>query len=76
MLYPTMEKEKRLSTAAVARLMKVAQPRLQKLIADGRIVAPPVIELGTARIRLWTEEEIAVARKVIKTDRRKRKAKR
>lgn len=48
---------------------------IQRLIAAGIIEPPPVVEVATQRVRLWTERDIAKARKALKGIRRGRKPK-
>jgi hypothetical protein len=64
-----MNNERKHSTVKAARLMRIAQPRLQKLIRDGRVVAPSVYEFGGVKVRFWTLEEINAAKRRIRSDR-------
>jgi hypothetical protein len=38
---------------------------LNRYIGDKKILAPPVTELGTARVRVWTEAQIENVRQLL-----------
>jgi hypothetical protein len=64
------------STREAAKKIGRSLPSIQRLIAAGTIEAPPVVEIATLRVRLWSERDIEKARKVlagIKPGRRPRK---
>jgi predicted DNA-binding transcriptional regulator AlpA len=64
------------STREAAKKIGRSLPSIQRLIAAGTIKAPPVVEIATQRVRLWSERDIEKARKVlagIKPGRRPRK---
>lgn len=63
---------KRHSTPEVAKLLGIAQPNLQRAISEGRVKAPPIEKVGGIRVRLWTQGQIAAARKELGNDKRKK----
>jgi len=48
---------------------------LQRHIKAGTIEAPPLVEVGTVKVRLWTARDIEKARKVLQATRPGRKRK-
>jgi excisionase family DNA binding protein len=57
---------KRYTTNEAARELGVHRVTLQRWIADGRITAPAIEEVGVLKFRLWTAADIERARKQIK----------
>ncbi len=57
--------EKKLSTREAAKKLGRTLVTIQRRIADGTITPPPVVEVGTVRVRLWTARDIEKARKVL-----------
>ena len=57
--------KERLSTREAAKKLGRTLVTLQRHIAAGTIKAPPVVEVGTVRVRLWTARDIEKARKVL-----------
>jgi predicted DNA-binding transcriptional regulator AlpA len=63
---------RRYSTVEVAEKLGLRQPNLQRLIARKRIPFPPLARIGRLRIRLWSDRDVAVARKALKALRGKK----
>jgi hypothetical protein len=55
----------RFSTREAAKKLGRTLVTLQRHIAAGTIKPPPVVEVGTVRVRLWTDRDIEKARKVL-----------
>ena len=53
------------STREAAKKLGRTLVTVQRHIAAGTIEAPPVVEVGTVRVRLWTARDIEKARKVL-----------
>jgi transposase len=53
------------STRKAAKKIGRSLASIQRLIAAGTIKAPPVVEVATQRVRLWTARDIEKARKVL-----------
>ncbi len=53
------------STREAAKKLGRTILTLQRHIAAGTIKAPPVLEVGTVKVRLWTDRDIEKARKVL-----------
>ena len=69
---------KTVSTREAARKLGISLISLQRYIAAKKITPPRLRELGSVRVRLWTEKDISRVRKElpgIKNGRSKRKAK-
>ena len=67
------------STREAARKLGISLISLQRYIAAKKITAPKLQELGSVRVRVWTEKDINRVRKElpgIKNGRSKRKARR
>ena len=65
------------STREAARKLGISLISLQRYIAAKKITAPKLQELGSVRVRVWTEKDINRVRKElpgIKNGRSKRKA--
>jgi hypothetical protein len=60
-IYPYM----RYSTTQVAKMLKLQQPNLQKLIREKRIPFPPIVRVGGVRVRLWSKRDVARVRKLL-----------
>jgi excisionase family DNA binding protein len=54
------------STAQVAKMLRLHQPNLQRLIREKRIPFPPLQRVGKLRIRLWTRKDVKRAREAIR----------
>jgi hypothetical protein len=54
--YSTREAAEKLGTALVT---------LQKYVAKGNFAVPPIVNVGGVRVRLWTANDIARARKAL-----------
>ena len=64
------------STREAAKKIGRSLASIQRLIAAGTIDAPPVVEVATQRVRLWSARDVEKARKVlagIKPGRKKKK---
>jgi hypothetical protein len=61
------------STPQVARMLRMHQPNLQRLIARKQIPFPPLVRVGRLSIRLWTARDVARLRKAIAARRRTRR---
>ena len=55
----------RYSTRQAAKKIGRSLPSIQRLIAAGTIEAPPVVEVGTVKVRLWSDRDVQKARKVL-----------
>jgi hypothetical protein len=53
------------STRQAAQKLNRTLLTLQRHIAAGTIDAPPLVEIGTVRVRLWSDRDIESARKVL-----------
>ena len=53
------------STREAAKKLGRTLVTVQRHIAAGTIEAPPVVEVGTVKLRLWTARDIEKARKVL-----------
>jgi hypothetical protein len=53
------------STREAAKKLGRTLVTLQRHIAAGTIEAPPVVEIGTVKMRLWTDRDIERAKKVL-----------
>jgi predicted site-specific integrase-resolvase len=53
------------STRQAAKKLGVTILTVQRHIAAGTIKPPPVVEVGTIRVRLWNARDIEKARKVL-----------
>jgi Helix-turn-helix domain len=63
------------STTQVAKMLKMHQPGLQRLIRHKRIPFPPLVKVGRIAIRLWTMRDVQRARKALAERRRNRRTK-
>jgi hypothetical protein len=59
------------STTQVAKMLKMKQPNLQRLIRKKSIPYPPLVRVGGLKIRLWTKEDVGRAKKELAKRRRK-----
>jgi transposase len=57
--------KKKYSTREAAKKLGRTLVTLQRHIAAGTIEAPPLVEVGTVKIRLWTNRDIEKGRKVL-----------
>jgi excisionase family DNA binding protein len=57
---------RRYSTAQVAKMLRLHQPNLQRLIREKRIPFPALQRVGKLRIRLWTPKDMKRAREAIR----------
>jgi predicted DNA-binding transcriptional regulator AlpA len=64
---------RRYSTVQVAEKLGLLQPNLQRMIAKRLIPFPPLARIGRLKVRLWTDEDVAAARKALKSARGKGK---
>ena len=46
------------STTQVAKMLKMKQPNLQRLIRKKSIPFPPLVQVGELKIRLWTKKDV------------------
>jgi predicted DNA-binding transcriptional regulator AlpA len=53
------------STRQVAQELGISWPTLNRYIRDKKIPIPPVTELGSARVRVWSEEDIRKVREML-----------
>jgi excisionase family DNA binding protein len=56
---------KQYSTREAARKLGLDFRTIQRHIADGKVPAPPVQNLGGGKFRVWTEEQIEDVRKIL-----------
>lgn len=56
---------KSFSTRQAAQQLGLSFPTLNRYIGAKKIPVPAVTELGTARVRLWTEEDIERVRETL-----------
>jgi predicted DNA-binding transcriptional regulator AlpA len=68
-----MYMRRRYSTVQVAEKLGLDQGNLQKLIRQKRIPFPPLAKIGRMSVRLWSDKEVAAARKALKASRKKGK---
>jgi hypothetical protein len=66
---------RRHSTAQVARKLEIDQGNFQRLIRKRAIPFPPLTQVGGLRIRLWSDRDVARARKALAERRRSRRTK-
>jgi hypothetical protein len=64
--------QRRYSTNEVARMLRMNQANLQRLIRHKRIPFPPLVQVGGLKIRLWTKTQVERARKALAKRREKR----
>jgi hypothetical protein len=57
--------KRKYSTREAAKKIGRNLASIQRLIAAGTIEAPPVVEVATQRVRLWSERDIEKARKAV-----------
>ena len=57
--------KKKYSTREAARKLGRTLVTIQRHIAAGTIAAPPLLKIGTVKVRLWTARDIEKARNVI-----------
>ena len=57
--------KRKYSTREAAKKIGRSLASIQRLIAAGTIKAPPVVEVATQRVRLWSDSDIEKARKVL-----------
>jgi predicted DNA-binding transcriptional regulator AlpA len=50
------------STRQAAEKLGISFPTLNRYIGDKKIPVPPVTELGTSRVRVWTDADIEKVR--------------
>jgi hypothetical protein len=67
--------KEKLSTRQAAKKLGVTILTIQRHIAAGTIDAPPLMKVGTVKIRLWSDRDIEKARKVLSGTRPGRKKK-
>jgi hypothetical protein len=53
------------STREAAEKLGIALVTLQKHVAKASFVVPPLVNVGGVRVRLWTDSDIALARKAL-----------
>jgi len=53
------------STRQAAQQLGISFPTLNRYIGDNKIPVPPVTEMATSRVRVWTEEDIARVRELL-----------
>jgi len=53
------------STRQTAQQLGISWPTLNRYIRDKKIPMPPVTELGSARVRVWSEEDIRKVREIL-----------
>jgi len=63
------------STREAAKKLGRTLLTIQRHIAAGTIEAPPVVEVGTVKIRLWSDRDVEKARKVLASTKPGRKKK-
>jgi len=55
------------STREAAQKLGIHMITLQRHVSSGTLDAPPMQKVGGVKVRLWTERDIAKARKALKT---------
>jgi hypothetical protein len=65
----------KLSTRQAAEKLGVTILTLQRHVSAKTIAAPPLLTVGTVKVRLWSERDIEKARKVLAKTRPGRKKK-
>jgi excisionase family DNA binding protein len=50
------------STLEVAKLLGVTSATLHRWIREKRVAAPPVKNLGKMRIRMWSRQDVQIAK--------------
>jgi len=53
------------STRQAAKKLGIHFTTLAHYLADGKIPAPTVLDVGTSKLHAWTEEDIERARKLL-----------
>lgn len=53
------------STRQAAQQLGISFPTLNRYIGAKKIPVPSVMELGTARVRLWTDQDIDRVREIL-----------
>jgi excisionase family DNA binding protein len=56
---------KQYSTREAAKKLGVSLLSIQRYIAAGKILAPPVLNVGGGKLRIWTEAEIEHVRQLL-----------
>jgi predicted site-specific integrase-resolvase len=51
------------STAKVVRILEVGTETLYRWMHEGKIPTPPLQSLAGMKVRLWSEDELAAAKK-------------
>jgi excisionase family DNA binding protein len=51
------------STAKVAKILGIGTETIYRWMHEGKLPTPPLQSLGAMRIRLWSEEDLAAAKK-------------
>jgi hypothetical protein len=60
----------------VARMLRMHQPNLQRLIAQKRIPFPPLQRVGRLKVRLWAARDVVRAKKALRESRKGKRGKR
>jgi excisionase family DNA binding protein len=56
---------KQYSTREVAKELGLHLATIQRYLAEGKIPAPPVQQVGAGKFRIWTDEDIEKVREVL-----------
>ncbi len=57
---------RKFSTTEAAEMLGLHQPNLQRAIREKRITAPPLVNVGRMKVRLWSKADVEKARKELK----------
>jgi recombinational DNA repair protein RecT len=56
---------KTFSTRQAAKALGIHTATLAQYVAVGKVPAPTIVDVGTAKLHVWTEEEIEHVRKLL-----------
>ena len=56
---------KHYSTREAAKMLGLHLVTIQTYIAEGKIPAPPLLDVGGNKLRIWTEQDIEKVREVL-----------
>lgn len=64
---------KALSTVEAAKELGIHRGHLQRLIDQKKVNAPPLVNVGGVKVRLWSLKDVARSRKALKRRKAERK---
>jgi excisionase family DNA binding protein len=56
---------KQYSTREAAKMLGLHLVTIQTYIAEGKIPAPPLLDVGGNKLRIWTEQDIEKVREIL-----------